>query len=118
MTVEELETFKNYAKKLGFRTIENVKSWGPNFEGMFVITFPNVSILNTVVDYTFANKNLIRIAAYNEKLFNDSEFIPCQNIFSLEDLKLSSLTNMIKKYMELRKQYEIDKKLKKIEQDF
>lgn len=118
MTLEELETFKNYAKKLGFSIIENEKGWGPNYKGMFVITFPNVSILNCVVDYTFDNKNLIRIAAYNEKLFNDSEFISCLNLFSLEDLKLSSLTNMIKKYMELRKQYEIDKKLEKIEQDF
>ena len=118
MTFEELETFKNYAKKIGFRVIENDKNWGKNCDGMFTITFPNVNFMNTVVDYTFDNKNLISIAAYTEKLFNDSDYISCQNHFSLEDLKLSSMTNMIKRYMELRKQYEIDKKLEKIEQDF
>lgn len=117
MTIEELYSIIDDAKNMGYTVNDYITHDG---ERKFTVSFPNVPETNTIIDYTLSNKKLISIAGYSPYLhdYYSSNFCAPLNWMSVEHLKKESVIAMLKKYLELEKQYNINKKLEKIEQDF
>lgn len=111
MTLDDLNTLKEFATSIGYEVKQREHGFG--------IKFPNTHEYNSYLEYSQSVPNIISIAPYAVHLFDESVGYKMGYMsYDLKTIELNAVKNMLNRTMENKKEYLLNQKMVAIEEDF